>query len=307
MPKPPLILIKMICIFGMQVITAQSYQYHYYFDKTFNLVSKDNAIIIAHAKQVENNVQTDFFLLPMNQLIANISFTDSSLKIKNGPESIFYDNGKIQQMNFYQNNVLDGSSRKWDKEGRLTDSVIYVHGATVYTNRSSYAINSPYKMWAQIEDKRDKTLNEIYFDSAGRVSSEVFFTGDKGVLKIYNTDGSVKKTEDLFTRGDKEASFPGGLQGWQNYLERNLNGSVPVRNGAYPRTYTVIVQFIIDAEGKIYDVKPLTHYGYGMEDEAVRVISSSPRWEPALHFGRPVKSYRKQPVAFAVVDKRNMN
>ncbi|HRF18123.1 MAG TPA: hypothetical protein PK977_08135, partial [Chitinophagaceae bacterium] len=66
-----------------------------------------------------------------------------------------------------------------------------------------------------------------------------------------------------------EARFPGGDAIWRRYLERNLDGSTPTKNGAPEGTYTVVVQFIVDKEGNISDVKALTNHGYGMEAEVV--------------------------------------
>ena len=62
----------------------------------------------------------------------------------------------------------------------------------------------------------------------------------------------------------------------------------PVDNGAPEGTYTVYVQFVVDKEGNISDVKALTNHGYGMEEEAVRVIKKGPNWTPAIQNGRPV-------------------
>lgn len=106
--------------------------------------------------------------------------------------------------------------------------------------------------------------------------------------------------EQTFTKVEVEASFKGGEGAWRKYLERNLNASAPVDNGANPGSYTVVVQFIVDKEGNISDVKALTSHGYGMEEEAVRVIKRGPKWEPAIQNGRQVKAYRKQPITFVV-------
>ncbi|HET9429556.1 MAG TPA: energy transducer TonB, partial [Chitinophagaceae bacterium] len=63
---------------------------------------------------------------------------------------------------------------------------------------------------------------------------------------------------------------------------------------------TVWVQFIVDKEGAISDVKALSNHGYGMEEEAVKVIRKGPAWIPAIQNGRAVKAYRKQPITFVV-------
>ena len=67
-------------------------------------------------------------------------------------------------------------------------------------------------------------------------------------------------------------------------------------------SYTVIIQFVVDKEGNISEIKPLTNRGYGMEKEVIRILEKSPKWTPAYQDNRPVKAYRKQPVTFVVVN-----
>jgi protein TonB len=62
----------------------------------------------------------------------------------------------------------------------------------------------------------------------------------------------------------------------------------------------VVVQFVVDKEGKISDVKAMTSHGFGMEEEAVKVIRKGPNWVPAVQNGRNVKAYRRQPITFVV-------
>ena len=99
---------------------------------------------------------------------------------------------------------------------------------------------------------------------------------------------------------EKEAHFPGTDKSWTNFLERNLNPDVPVRNRAPVGTYMVMVQFVVDKEGRVTDIKPLTKFGFGMEEEVIRILKKSPQWVPAIQFGRNVKAYRRQPVTFVV-------
>lgn len=114
----------------------------------------------------------------------------------------------------------------------------------------------------------------------------------------------VEKKEDdenkIFDKVEIEASFPGGDSKWRQYLERNANGQVATDNGAPEGTYTTVVQFVVDKEGNISDVRALTNHGYGMEEEAIRVIKKGPKWSPAVQNGRQVKAYRKQPITFRV-------
>jgi protein TonB len=112
-----------------------------------------------------------------------------------------------------------------------------------------------------------------------------------------------KKEEDenkIFDKVEIDAQFPGGNAKWHQYLERNCNAQVAADNGAPEGTYTTVIQFVVDKEGNISDVRSLTSHGYGMEEEAMRVIKKGPKWVPAIQNGRQVKAYRKQPITFVV-------
>ena len=103
----------------------------------------------------------------------------------------------------------------------------------------------------------------------------------------------------VFDKVEVEAEFrePGG---WAGFLTQNLKSNVPVKRHAPAGTYPVVVQFIIGKDGSIDNITPLTNFGYGMEEEVMRVIRKSPKWQPAMQNGRPVKAYRKQPINFIV-------
>lgn len=128
---------------------------------------------------------------------------------------------------------------------------------------------------------------------------------DEGLAPVIEQKAVIeeKKEEDenkVFEKVEIEAAFPGGESAWRKYLERNLNANAPVDNGAPEGQYTVWIQFIVDKEGNISDVKPQTSHGYGMEEEAAKIIKKGPKWTPAQQNGRQVKAYRKQPITFVV-------
>jgi protein TonB len=102
----------------------------------------------------------------------------------------------------------------------------------------------------------------------------------------------------VFEKPDTAASFVGGENAWRQFLERKLNPELAVKNGAPVGTYTVYVRFIVEKDGTLSGIQPLTKHGYGMEEEMVRVIKMSPKWKPAVYNGVMVRAYRKQPIRF---------
>ncbi len=117
--------------------------------------------------------------------------------------------------------------------------------------------------------------------------------GDKGVIETKEV-----KDEGPVTFVEVQAKFIGD---WRKFLLKNLDPDVPARNNAPAGRHTVMIQFVVDKEGNVSDIKALTHVGYGMEEEAIRVIRKASQWEPAIQNGYKVKAYRQQPITFEVL------
>ena len=149
------------------------------------------------------------------------------------------------------------------------------------------------------EELKDVKIAEI--DQEGikddNIATPVAIDEGKQIVEEKKEDPDENK---IFDKVEIEAAFPGGDSKWRRYLETNCNGQVATDNGAPEGTYTTIIQFVVDKEGNISDVRAMTNHGYGMEQEAIRVIQKGPKWTPAQQNGRFVKAYRKQPITFQV-------
>ncbi len=150
----------------------------------------------------------------------------------------------------------------------------------------------------ELEDKKIDVVNQEGIKDDNIAAPSQIDEG-KQVIEEKKEDDENK----IFEKVEVEASFPGGDGAWRKFLERNLRGDVASENGAPAGTYTVVVQFVVDKEGNVSDVKALTSHGYGMEDEAVRVIKKGPQWKPAIQNGRNVKAYRRQPITFQIEEQ----
>ena len=91
-----------------------------------------------------------------------------------------------------------------------------------------------------------------------------------------------------------EASFPGGIQKWSQYIQRTiLNELDEFGDGDYG---TCMVKFIVDKTGKVSDVEATTMKGTKLAQVAVNAIRKGPNWIPAEQNGSKVNAYRLQPV-----------
>ncbi len=149
------------------------------------------------------------------------------------------------------------------------------------------------------EIKEDQAISEKTIESDNKVQIVQAPVEDKGSQVV---EVPIKKADEneIFTKVEIEAGFPGGSGAFKKYLEKNLNSNTPVDNGAPPGTYTVIVRFVVSKDGSISSVTPETSLGYGMEQEAAKIIKKSPNWTPAQQNGSIVNAYRRQPITFVV-------
>jgi protein TonB len=129
---------------------------------------------------------------------------------------------------------------------------------------------------------------------------EDFIPKDKPIDNTGIIEIRKPQEPDIFTVVEVPSKFSGN---WSAFLLRNLNGQVAVDNGAPVGRHTVIIQFVVDKEGNVSDIKALTNVGYGMEEEAIRVIKKAPKWEPGIQSGYKVKSYHKQPITFEIPEE----
>ena len=60
----------------------------------------------------------------------------------------------------------------------------------------------------------------------------------------------------------------------------------------------VFVQFVVDKDGQLTEIKAVKGIGAGCDEEAVRVLKSAPKWKPGKQRGRPVKVRMILPITF---------
>lgn len=143
--------------------------------------------------------------------------------------------------------------------------------------------------------EKGKVLNRTFYYPNGAKKGFISFSDH--IQKGWDENG--KELKDYVV--EKEAK---PTVNWKRYLERNLNADVAAQANAPVGTYNVKVQFLIDKEGNITNVVPVSTPDKCVQCgvEAVRVISSAPKWEPAVQNGVPVLYQAIQYVTFQVAE-----
>ena len=113
------------------------------------------------------------------------------------------------------------------------------------------------------------------------------------------TDGQDSSQESValfFDVVDTPPSPVGGLEAWSRHLSENLTYPIAARMKGIQGT--VLVSFIVNTDGTIEEIELVQGIGGGCDEEAIRIIKSSPAWTPGMIKGKAVRTRMKIPLSF---------
>ncbi|MCC6401518.1 MAG: TonB family protein [Flavobacteriales bacterium] len=100
----------------------------------------------------------------------------------------------------------------------------------------------------------------------------------------------------MFAAVEEKPTFPGGEAEFYKYLGKNVKyPQMEAEQGIEGR---VFVEFVVDKDGSITEVRTVRGVSAGLDKEATRVMKASPKWSPGKQNGRPVKVRYVIPINF---------
>lgn len=108
----------------------------------------------------------------------------------------------------------------------------------------------------------------------------------------------VEKTKEpeIFTVVEDMPEFPGGQAELMRYLQQNLDyPPLAKENNIQGR---VVIEFVVDENGKITNPRVVKDIGWGCGEAALKVVKTMPRWKPGKQRNKPVAVRYNLPVRF---------
>lgn len=97
----------------------------------------------------------------------------------------------------------------------------------------------------------------------------------------------------MFVPSEDMPVFPGNVQKW---ISRNVKyPQLAQDNGIEGKVY---VQFVVERDGSISNIKVVRGVDASLDKEAIRVISDMPKWKPGKQRGKAVRVSFTMPIAF---------
>ena len=169
---------------------------------------------------------------------------------------------------------------------------------------TSLKIDVPKDMFTIVFKNGDTKFAHIkqlkdYWEATGQSlklkGSDIYVdTKNSSVSGVISKDSTIPG-KIIFTKVEIEPDYPGGQQGWISYLTSHLHyPDAAVKKNIQG---TVVMQFIVNTDGKISDVKALSG-PEALKVESIRAIKESGVWVPAQQNGKKVRAYKRQPITY---------
>ena len=115
-------------------------------------------------------------------------------------------------------------------------------------------------------------------------------------IEEFPDDGVMMDEDPPMMFVEKMPEFPGGQDSLNAFLGREIvYPKVALENGI---TGTVLVEFVVEKDGRVTNGKVKVPLYPDCDAEALRGVMSMQRWKPGTNMGKPVRCYFQIPITF---------
>lgn len=108
--------------------------------------------------------------------------------------------------------------------------------------------------------------------------------------KVKKSEGETYKTNEL----TENPNFPEGMEKFYKFVGENFN--IPLEAEKNKVKGRVYLTFIVEMDGTLSNIKVIRDMGYGIGDEAARVLGICPKWIPGKVNGEAVRTMYSLPI-----------
>lgn len=150
-----------------------------------------------------------------------------------------------------------------------------------------------------------KVFNDILdiVTNDAKITTDISFEDFADDLEITTQVVEVEEEEieddQPFIKVEKMPSFQGGdLNKFRNWVQERVRyPQIAQENGVSGK---VVLSFVVEKDGTLTNIEVLQSPDRSLADEAVRVLKTSPKWEPGQQRNQPVRVKYTLPVDFRI-------
>lgn len=143
----------------------------------------------------------------------------------------------------------------------------------------------------KLEDIDPETIQSLSVLKDEKAIQKYGDKGKNGVVEI-----TLKKEKEVFIVVEEMPEYPGGVKALQEYVRINLQyPKIALENGIVGQ---VTVGFTVAEDGSVTDAKVVGGVDPSLNQEALRIVNSMPKWTPGKQRGMPVSVKYEMPINF---------
>ncbi|OXG09434.1 TonB-like protein [Flavobacterium araucananum] len=190
-------------------------------------------------------------------------------------------NKQFESVKSYQNLLLDFASNK--KTIALASNI-------------NYLITKKRLLMMTKKESPIKVVLKVF--SVGIIYALLLFVFSTKTMAQKVSNKADVKEKDLYVieEVEKLPEFPGGMNAFYKFIGENFK--MPVAVGKNKIDGKAYIRFVIEKDGSLTDITTLKDPGYGIGNEAIRVLKLSPKWTAATQKGKVVRVMYTLPITF---------
>jgi TonB family protein len=185
-------------------------------------------------------------------------------------ERVYFKSGQIQsETNYfpYDKKILHYKKKEWYENGQIRKDIDYDNG-----NLNGQVLT--------------------YWDNGQLKRHDTYENGKLIEGKVWNSDGKETEYYDFHVPPE----FPGGVNNLAAYLTKNID--YPAKSKREGIEGRVLLNFIVEKDGSVSNVKVIESVSKELDAEAVRVVRKMPKWKPGMEDGEIVRIGFILPIKF---------
>ncbi len=149
---------------------------------------------------------------------------------------------------------------------------------------------------SNIEELQDLDPKTIHSMNVDKVNKAIYIAIKKDGANFDYLAEKSKQDGEVFTLVEEQPEFEGGMGAFYKYVGDEMDYPKQARAaGVEGRVY---IQFVVETDGSLSEVKTVKGIGAGCDAEAVRVVQNAPAFKPGSQRGKPVRVRMVLPIIF---------
>lgn len=288
---------------------------YYMKDRSTQVTTKDSAKYIVVIMPVDTSKLfpvREYYLNGKLKLIGKALSNKAFVELE-GTSTSYYRNGNRKSISNYHKGFVTGVVTTYYPNGNFYSSIHYTNdyktkliecrdstGKVLATNGTGHWIkfDDKFKLVTGEGDVADSLQTGQWHGAIDSASTYTCtFVKGEGMAGVRYSGGQAYP----FAKAEVEPEFKGGKEKFYAFLAKKVKYPKEAKeNGIQGK---VFVTFVVQKDGTLSDIRAIPGPDESLITEAVRVVSTSPLWQPGSQYGLPVRVQYTIPLAFNLGNK----